>query len=333
MLRLDHPWLLVLLPLPFLVRWLLPPHAERKAAVRGPFFAELVKLTGQRPSTGAVILQQNVGQRLLLPLAWLLVVLALTRPQWVGDPIERIESARDLLLVVDLSVSMDTRDFTGEDGDPVNRLTAVKEVLRDFVARRETDRLGLVVFGQAAFLQVPFTLDHPVFLELLDELQIGMAGPRTMMGDAIGLAIRAFEASEADERLAIVLTDGNDTGSRVPPLKAAELAARSGITLYTVGVGDPAAAGEAPLDVETLEAVAETTGGRFFLADDRQDLEQIYGEIDGAEPLEYETLSYRPTYELYHWPVGGLLVLVIGYHMVMVTLSMWARRRQEVVHD
>lgn len=330
MFRLDHPWLLLLLPLPLLVRWLLPPHAERKAAVRGPFFAELVKLTGQRPSTGAVVLRQSVGQRLLLPLAWLLVVLALTRPQWVGDPIERIESARDLLLVVDLSVSMSTEDFAAKDGERIDRLSAVKRVLRDFVDRRETDRLGLAVFGQAAFLQVPFTLDHPVFLELLDELEIGMAGPRTMMGDAIGLAIRAFEASEADERLAIVLTDGNDTGSKVPPLKAAELAAQSGITLYTVGVGDPAAAGEAPLDVETLGAVAETTGGRFFLADDRQDLERICREIDEAEPLEYETLSYRPTFELVHWPVGALLVLVIGYHMVMVALSVSAGRRQEV---
>jgi Ca-activated chloride channel family protein len=332
-LQLAHPWLLLLLPLPLLVRFLLPAHAERKAGLRSPFFAELVKLTGQRPSTGAVVLQRNLGQLLLLPLCWLLIVVALTQPQWVGEPIEKIESARDLMLVVDLSGSMDTQDFADEAGSRIDRLTAVKEVLRDFVAARETDRLSLIVFGEAAFLQVPFTLDHDLFLQLLDELQIGMAGPRTMMGDAIGLAIRAFEASEADERVAIVLTDGNDTGSKVPPLKAAELAAREGITLYAIGIGDPGAAGEAPLDEQTLRAISDATGGRYFRGENRAELESVYRLIDEQEPLEFETFTYRPTFELYHWPLGALVLSVLCYHLVMASWSMVAGRRRRSASD
>jgi len=275
------------------------------------------------------VLRRNLGQRLLLPLAWLLVVLAVARPQWVGEPIEKIESARDLMLVVDLSTSMETKDFVDQEGQTIDRLSGVKSVLRDFVEARGTDRLGLIVFGQAAFLQVPFTLDHEVFQELLDELQIGMAGPRTMIGDAIGLAIRAFEASEAEERLAILLTDGNDTESKVPPPKAADLAAAAGITLYAIGVGDPAGAGEAPLDEDALRAVAETTGGRFFRAEDRADLAEVYREIDALEPLEFEAFSYRPTFELYHWPLGGLVAVTLAYHLAMAAGTLRRRTRVE----
>lgn len=331
MLQLAHPWLLLLLPLPFLAR-LLPAFAESREAVRAPFFDRLVEQTGQRPSAGAVVLRRNLGQKLLLPLVWSLAVLAVARPQWVGEPIEKIESARDLMLVVDLSVSMETTDFIDEEGRAIDRLSGVKSVLRDFVKARQTDRLGLIVFGQAAFLQVPFTLDHDLFLQLQDELQIGMAGPRTMMGDAIGLAIRAFEASEAEQRLAILLTDGNDTESKVPPPKAAELAASAGITLHAIGVGDPTAAGEAPLDEEALRVIAETTGGRFFRAEDRSALGEVYREIDALEPLDFETLSYRPTFELHHWPLGGLVAVTLAYHLAMAAWSLrrrWTRMEAE----
>jgi Ca-activated chloride channel family protein len=315
-LTLAHPWLFLLLPLPLLMRWLLPAHREERTSVRAPFFDQLARQTGLRPSPGAVVLRRTLAQKILLPLCWLLLVAAAVQPQWVGEPIEQIESARDLMLVVDLSGSMEIRDFVGADGDRVDRLTAVKGVLRDFVARRETDRLGLVVFGNAAFVQVPFTLDHAVFLELLDEVQVGMAGPQTMLGDALGLAIKAFDASDADQRTVILLTDGNDTGSGVPPVKAAELAAQRGLTVHVIGVGDPAAAGEAPLDEATLGGIADATGGRFFRAEDRSGLDIVYAEIDALEPLDFETVSFRPTFELYFWPLGAFLVLALAYHLV-----------------
>jgi Ca-activated chloride channel family protein len=277
-----------------------------------------------------VILRRTLFQVLLLPLCWLLLVTALAAPQWVENPIEQIESARDLMLAVDLSGSMETRDFSGEGDVPVDRLTAVKTVLADFVSQRVTDRLGLILFGNAAFLQVPFTMDHETFATLLDEAQIRMAGPRTMLGDAVGLAIRVFEESEAEQRLLILLTDGNDTGSRIPPVKAAEIAATHGITIHVIGVGDPQAAGEAPLDEETLKQMASATGGRFFLASDSSKLENVYEEIDALEPQEFESFSYRPKRPLFHWPLGAALVLLMTYHLLMAG---WSRvRRKGAAH-
>jgi Ca-activated chloride channel family protein len=333
MFELAHPWLLLLLPLPLLVYWLVPPYREQKDAVRTPFFRELSARAGLEPTTGAVILRRNLWQKLLRPLVWVLLVLAATRPQWVDDPITQIESARDLMLAVDLSGSMETRDFTDPEGNRVDRLTAVKLVLEDFVTRRETDRLGLVLFGNAAFLQVPFTLDHQVFLQLLDEAQIGMAGPQTMLGDAIGLGIKTFEASEADQRVLILLTDGNDTGSRVPPPKAAEIAAQNDIRIYTIGVGDPASAGEAPLDEQTLRQIAEVTGGRYFRANDLAELEAVYSQLDELEPLDFETYSYRPKHELYQWTVAAALSLVLLYHLVMALWSLARSRRARISID
>lgn len=317
MLTFEHPWLFLLLPLPLLVRFVLSAYREGKESVRAPFFEELARQAEITPSSGAVVLRRNLGQWILLPLCWILVVSALARPQWVGEPIVEIESARDLMLAVDLSGSMETADFVDDEGNRVDRLTAVKSVLEDFVAQRKTDRLGLILFGNAAFLQVPFTLDHEVFLGLLDEAQIGMAGPQTMMGDALGLAIKAFQASEAEQRTLLLLTDGNDTGSKVPPAKAAEIAAQHEITIYTIGVGDPEAAGEAPLDEATLREISRLTGGRFFRANDREQLEGVYRELDLLEPLDYESTSYRPKDELYFWPIIAVLVLILGYHGVM----------------
>jgi Ca-activated chloride channel family protein len=327
MFELAHPWLLLLLPLPFLVNWLVPPYREQKEAVRAPFFRELSSQAGLEPTTGAVVLQRNLWQKLLRPLVWVLLVMAAARPQWIDDPITQIESARDLMLAVDLSGSMETRDFTDPEGNQVDRLTAVRLVLEDFVTRRETDRLGLVLFGNAAFLQVPFTLDHQVFLQLLDEAQIGMAGPQTMLGDAIGLGIKAFEASEADQKVLILLTDGNDTGSRVPPPKAAEIAAQNDIKIHTIGVGDPASTGEAPLDEQTLRQIAQVTGGQFFRANDLTELEGVYQQLDELEPLEFETYSYRPKHELYHWLLAAVLVMVLLNHMIMALWSTVKARR------
>jgi Ca-activated chloride channel family protein len=325
MLTLALPWLLLLLALPLLVRLLLPAYSSEKESVRTPFFDQLAGAAGLQPSRGAVILRRNVGQMILVPLGWVLLVLAMARPQWVGQPIEQIESARDLMLVVDLSGSMRTTDFVDSEGNRIDRLAAVKRVLEEFVTERQTDRLGLVLFGNAPFLQVPFTLDHDVFRQLLAEAEVGMAGPQTMLGDAIGLSIKAFEVSDAEQRTVILLTDGNDTGSRVPPVKASEIAAQNGITIHTIGVGDPAAAGEAPLDEATLGEIARVTGGRFFRANDREQLGITYVELDALEPLAYQTHTFRPKDELYHWPLGAFLVLVLVYHLLMAG---WAARRQ-----
>ena len=202
--------------------------------------------------------------------------------------------SRDLLLAIDLSGSMQTEDFKSPDGKTVNRLTAVKLVVDDFLKRRESDRVGLILFGNAAFVQAPFTNDLDVCRELLDEAQVGMAGPKTAIGDAIGLSIHVFDRSEQKDKVLILLTDGNDTSSKVPPVDAARIAHDKGIIIHTIAVGDPKAVGEEVIDEDSLKEISKVTGGQFFRALDREQLEEIYVQIDALDTREIETVSYRP---------------------------------------
>jgi len=317
MLTFAHPWLFLLVPLPWLIRRLLPAHHERKAAVRVPFMQRLSRLAGVQPGSGVAVARRQFSQWLVLSMTWLFIVAAIVRPQWLGEPIIKELPMRDLLVAVDLSGSMEAQDFTDAEGNSVDRLTAVKQVLDEFFARRDGDRVGLILFGSAAFVQVPFTDDIDVVRELLAEAQIRMLGPRTMLGDAMGLAINLFERSEVDERVLIVLTDGNDTGSLVPPERAAEIARDKGVVVHTIAIGDPAAVGEQALDEKTLETVATTTGGGYFRANDRQELEEIYDHLDEINPRQVETQSYRPLTELYDWPLAAAMLISLLYIMFL----------------
>lgn len=321
MFELSYPWFLALLPAPLLVWRLLPPHRESRESVRIPFFEQIAMAAGATPSKGGLVTQRNILQKILLPLVWVLLVLAAARPQLVEPPLSRTESARDLMLAVDLSGSMDQRDLFDEDGNRVQRLDAVKEVLDDFIARREGDRIGVIVFGSEAFVQTPFTQDHDLVRALLDQVEPRMPGPQTMLGDAVGLTIKTFDGSEARDRVLILLTDGNDTGSKVPPRRAAEIASQGGIVIHTVAVGDPQTTGEGEIDLKTLEAIAGTTGGSAFRADDREQLEEIYAQIDALTPEEIETTTFRPKTPLFQWPLGGAVVLILLYHVGMAVTT------------
>ncbi len=321
MIRFEYPWILLLLLAQPLVWWLSPPYKERRESLQIPFLQRLSALTRQAPSGGAVVLRRPRALAFLLPLWWGLVVVALARPVWVADPIEKTESTRDFMLLIDLSGSMETSDFQDPQGRQVSRLDAVKLVLSDFIERRKSDRLGLIVFGNEPYLQVPFTRDHEAVRTLLGQTAIKMAGPQTAIGDAIGLALKHFEGSQCEQRVVVLLTDGNDTGSKVPPKKAAELAAQKGITIHTVAVGDPKAAGEKKLDIDALRTIAATTKGSFFRADDRTRLEMIYRRLDAIEPEKIKTISYRPRYPLFHWPIGAVLVTFLTYHLLMAVVS------------
>lgn len=333
MLIFAHTWLLVLLPAPFLVWRLLPAHRESRSAVRMPDLDRLARITGQQPAPGAVVARRAWVQYALLTLVWLLVLTALARPQWLEDPVIKEEPTRDMLLAVDLSGSMSVQDFTDPQGQQVDRLTAVKQVLDTFLARREGDRVGLVVFGTAAFVQAPFTTDLATVRTLLNELQVGMAGPKTAMGDAIGLAITVFERSDVEERVLIVLTDGNDTGSLVPPVRAAEIARDKGIVIHTVAVGNPAAVGKEKLDEVTLRATATVTQGRYFFAADRDGLEAIYGELDKLNPRQVETVSFRPQRDLFQWPLAAAFVLSLLYFSALSVGTVFTRTRQRRSED
>ena len=291
--------------------WLLPPQRERVSALRVPFFEKIAAAAGSEARAGAVILRRRWLQLVVATLVWLLLVAGLAKPEWVGEPVVRIEAARDIMLALDLSASMDYYDFPGEDGSDVSRFTAVQRVVDRFVAERESDRIGLIVFGSKAYLQLPFTRDLDTARALVDLMEVGMAGPKTALGDSIGLAIRSFEDSEVDDRLLILLTDGNDTASKMTPINAADIAKLNGVEIYTIGIGDTAATGEDRVDFDVLAAIARRTGGEFYNAEDEAALDAVYRRIDQTAVADVRTQSWRPRESLVHWPAGIAVILVL----------------------
>ena len=314
MLQLAWPLLLLLAPLPWLARRLLRPvPADRQAALRVPFADDL--------AVGRSAAGPPTGWRLWLALlAWLVLLLACARPQWLGDPLPVPQTGRDLLLAMDISESMDTRDFV-LDNRRVNRITATKAVAGDFIRRRHGDRVGLILFAARAYLQAPLSMDRSAVNRLLQESFIGLAGRETAIGDAIGLAVKRLRERPADSRVLILMTDGANTAGVVAPLKAAELAANNDIRIHTVGIGSEVGGGRqrgrsaSALDEKTLMAIAEQTGGRYFRARETGQLAQIYAELDRLEPVEQPDRWLRPVEELFAWPLGlalsltGLLLL------------------------
>jgi Ca-activated chloride channel family protein len=307
----DQPWFALLLPLPILVHWLVPAFVQTKPGLRVPYFASLAALAGRDPTGRTLTAPRGPWRLAVLVAAWSLTVAAMARPQWIEPPLHRDLPTRDLLLLVDLSASMDTRDFTDDQGRPVTRLEALKGVLDGFLARRQGDRVAVVVFGDAPFTLVPFTTDLDLARRLVRETAVGMAGPRTAFGDAVGLGITMFDASTMRTKTMIALTDGNDTASRVPPREAAAIAKDRRIVIHTVAIGDPAAAGEDKLDEAALREVADKTGGGFYRALDRTELAGIYGRLDEIETRRIDTVSFRPKTDLYWGPLLAALLLTM----------------------
>ena len=320
MIHFVWPWAFILGPLPWLIYKFSPPAlAAEEAALWVPSLS---------PFSGVQHQRSRRKGRWQLPLAlfcWLLLVGATARPQWLGEPIELPVSGRDLLLAVDLSGSMQTTDFYLH-GETVDRLTALKAVAGQFIQQRVGDRLGLILFGDQPYVQVPLTFDRWTVKQLLDESAIGLAGKKTSIGDAIGLAVKRLKVGGGKEQVLILLTDGANTAGQLTPLKAAELAAAEGLKIYTIGIGaetmkvkgfffSQTVNPSADLDEKTLSAIAQKTGGRYFRARDTDQLAEIYTELDRLEPVERDHNIYRPISELYPWPLGmallGSLVLLL----------------------
>lgn len=324
---LAWPWILVALPLPLLAMWLPAAPAPQPPALRFPFAGVWHAVSGKSRAT------HHRVRLAIAALAWLMLVVAAARPQHVGETVRLPVTGRSIMLAVDLSGSMQTPDMRSGD-DVVSRLTAVKAVAGDFIKRRVGDRLGLILFGDQAYLQAPLTFDRQTVLTLLDEAQIGLAGRQTAIGDAIGLAIKRLRGEPEGNRVLILLTDGASNAGSIGPLKAADLAAAEGVRIYTIGVGADAAesgafglpqGGDDDLDEVALKAIAQKTGGAYFRASDVVTLKKVYGLIDQIEPRSKDELSWRPIDELYLWPLGGALAL-----SVLIALSFLARwpRRQ-----
>ncbi len=326
MYQLDFPWLLTLIPVPLLVWWLLPARRETSASVRLPFFRQVTEAAGVDPSEGSVVARRSWTQCICETLAWCLMVVAIARPQFVEPPIEKVEPQRDLLLALDLSQSMDTKDFRSPEGSTEARVDAVRKVVADFVAKRPVDRIGLIAFGDAPYPLVPFTMDHKTVQAVIADTLPGIAGPRTALGDAIGLAVKMFEKTTVPEKVLIVLTDGNDTASRMPPAKAADIAKQKKVVIHTVGIGDPKATGEDKLDTGVLQKIAAETGGRYFFGQDQTQLATIYDTLDKITPQDQKNLSWRPRIELFHWPLG-LAIAILGAYYLLSGLTGLFRRR------
>ncbi|MCI0517250.1 MAG: VWA domain-containing protein [Woeseiaceae bacterium] len=326
---LAWPWMLLWLPLPFVLRKLLPPVVStREAGLKVPSFRGFSVLNERSE------VEQLLNWRFWVAVvAWILLVLASARPQRIGDELDVPVSGRNLMLAVDLSGSMDAKDF--ELGNRrVDRLTATKAVASDFIGRREGDRIGLILFGERAYLQVPLTLDRETVNILLLESFIGLAGEKTAIGDAITLAVKRIheQGAEAGEQVLVLLTDGANTAGEVDPLKAAELAQQIGLRIYTIGIGaeqmvvssitgglrrvNPSA----DLDEETLTRIADMTGGRYFRAKDTAGLQEIYRLLDEMEPVAEPEAGFRPVKSLYYWPLGGAIALA-GFLALMNLLA------------
>lgn len=329
MYELAWPWFALLLPLPWLLRWTIPTAKKsQQAALRVPFFETLQQLNAGAhgaPST-------HLSNKSWLPiLIWCCMVMAVVRPQWLGEAVATPLTGRDLLMAVDVSGSMEIPDLS-LSGEQVDRLSVVKEVGGDFIKQRLGDRVGLVLFGTQAYLQTPLTHDRHTVSQMLNESQIGIAGKATAIGDAIGLSIKRLRDRPDQSRVLILLTDGDNTAGEVDPREAAQLAADNNIKIYTIGLGadrmeipgffgnrvvDPSA----DLDEKLLEEIAILTGGRYFRAKESAQLSEIYQLLDQLEPSEGESEYYRPRVELYAWPLGVAMLLSL--------LLAWRRSSQK----
>ncbi len=322
-------WVFALLPLPLLVYLFVPRAKQERAALKVPFFQNVQNLHQHEGQTRNVRLLKGA---LFLSLIWLLLIIAAARPQWLGESISLPTSGRDLMLAVDISVSMGDQDMLIENRY-LDRITVVKFVVGEFVKRRKGDRLGLILFGTEAFMFSPLTFDLPTVDKLLQDTQIGFAGGKTAIGDAIGLAIKRLRDRPESQRILILLTDGANTAGEVLPRQAADLAKQAGIKIYTIGVGaneiirrdflgrprtvNPSS----DLDEETLEYIADTTGGAYFRAHNPEELVKIYSYLDELEPIAQEAESFRPVYALFYWPLGIALALSFIYAFFFVLFT------------
>jgi len=322
MLEWAWPWLALLWPLPWIVSRLMPAaRSEGGAALRVPYALKGLEAAGG----GAPV---SRWRRLLAWCAWTALILAVARPQWLGDPQALPRSGRDLLLAVDASGSMSTQDME-IGGEAVNRYRAVKTIAGDFIRRRVGDRVGLIVFGSQAYLLTPLTFDRDTVLTHLNESAVGLPGRETAIGDAVGLAVKRLRERPQDERVLILLTDGVNDAGELDPTKSIDLAVAEHVKIYTIGIGAEAMRVDgffgsrivnpsADLDAGLLTKMAEQTGGHFYRARNTVELAQIYGEIDKLEPSVDAQEQFRPIDELFHWPlsVAMLIALLAGLRTV-----------------
>lgn len=331
MFELATPWALLLIPIPLFL-WYLLPRAKVKlpTALKIPFFEAMLNIVEHEKRF------ISAKSLLLIPtLVWLLLVTALSGPRWVGEPKPVEREGYNIMMVLDLSGSMEITDMLLH-GRPVSRLMVVKRAAEQFVEDRVGDRIGLILFGTRAYLQTPLTYDRHSVLMRIEDATAGLAGKTTSIGDAVGLAVKRLQDVPSKGRVIILLTDGANNSGVLAPLKAAELAKQDGIKVYTIGLGsetDPRALTSdffapnlsAELDESTLQKMAKMTGGRYFRATDPESLQTIYQTINQLETVKQEQATVRPQKEYYPWVVAFALFLCFSWLIARADLLMYLR--------
>ena len=323
MFRFAYPVVLGLIGV--IAAWILFKLPRRPQGITYSMTSDLARIVGTK---GGYLARLPL---ILRTLCLMLLVLAAARPQLYNVSREIRSPGVDIMLCLDTSGSMQALDFK-LDGKPVTRLDAVKKVVSDFIRKRETDRIGLVVFGEEAFTQSPLTVDKGLLLGLVDKMEIGMAGDRTAIGSAIAIGGKRLKDLKAKSKILILLTDGRNNAGEITPLAAAEAVRALGVKIYTIGVGGK---GPAPfrvktllgtrlvhqqvdLDEKTLKKVAETGGGKYFRASDSRELSEIYNVIDGAEKTEVKVKEFFHFKELYYYFLVPALIL-FGLEILLKT--------------
>ena len=329
MITFAWPWLLLLLPLPLLIYWLPKKNCTQVSA------ALIMPQLISNDSVEVATQSNKKAPLIILSLCWLLTVLALSQPQWLGDAIDIPTEGREMMIAVDLSGSMQIEDMSLR-GNTVNRLDMLKVVLGDFIERRVGDRLGLILFGDDAYMQTPMTFDRKTVKQMLDESVLGLVGRKTAIGDAIGLAVKRFDAKKKSNKVLLLLTDGQNTAGKISPEQALELAVAKNITIYSIGIGADVMLQKSlfgtrrvnpssELDEKTLTKLAEQTGGKYFRAKDSQGMNQIYQLLDQLEPIEQEQQQMRPLTALFYWPLALALIISMLYFLA-INLSRFSRK-------
>jgi Ca-activated chloride channel family protein len=320
MIHFAWPWMLLLLPLPWLSARYLPPAKPQADALFLPFAATVSTDWTPAPLT------HSRRRILLFGLVWLLLIGAAVRPQWLGEPTPVPTTGRRVLMAIDTSGSMETRDMA----EGYTRLQVVQAMGGDFISHRTGDQVGLILFGTNPYLQAPLTADLDTVGQFLRESMIGVAGPQTAIGDAIGLAIKRLNvpqssqpsqsspssAEKKSDTVLILLTDGGNNAGMMDPIQAAKIAAAAGLRIYTIGVGadpdqGPFGGGESDLDEATLKSIAQITGGEYFRATDADALHAVYARLDQLEPSAGQAKWYRPSTEWFMWPLALALLLSV----------------------
>lgn len=312
MIHFEFIWLLAALPLPLLIYWLPAKKQVQSAPLKMPTLIKGIQAPEFTP-------HKKKGSLATLSLVWALLVLACTQPQWLGEAVNVPTEGREMMIAVDLSGSMQVEDMS-LNGRTVNRLDMLKEILGDFIERRSGDRLGLILFGDDAYMQTPMTFDRKTVQQMLDEAVLGLVGKQTAIGDAIALAVKRFDEKKNSNRVLLLLTDGQNTAGKITPEQALELAVAKDITIYSVGIGadvmiqnslfgarrvNPSS----ELDEESLQHLADETGGMYFRARASEDMSKIYQLLDELEPVEQEQQQMRPLTALFYWPLGLALLI------------------------